>query len=78
MSYNYIVTAHKGTAVVSALTGCFTGPEDLNLIQARGSSLVISLATAEGLKPVLDIDIFGRITHMQLFRPPVGVADISR
>ncbi len=71
MSYNYLVSAHKGTIVTSAVTGSFTGPNDLNLIQARGSSLVISLVTAEGLQTVLDVDIFGRIISMQLFRPEV-------
>ena len=71
MSYNYLVTAHKGSIVSSAITGSFTGPNDLNLIQARGSSLVISLVTAKGLQTVLDVDIFGRIISMQLFRPEV-------
>ena len=71
MSYNYLVTAHKGSVVTSAITGSFTGPDDLNLIQARGSSLVISLVTAEGLQTVLDVDVFGRILSIQLFRPEV-------
>lgn len=71
MSYNYIVTAHKATIVTESLTGSFTGPDDLNLIQAKGSCIVISQVTAEGLKPVLDVDIFGRISCMQLFRPKV-------
>lgn len=71
MSYNYIVTAHKATAVTATQTGSFTGPDDLNLLQAKGSSLVISQVTAEGLKPVLDVDLFGRIIAMQLLKPQV-------
>ena len=67
-----MVTAHKGAAVTSAITGSFTGPNDLNLVQARGKSLVINLVTAEGLQTVLDIDIFGRIISIQLFRPEVS------
>lgn len=74
MSYNYIVTAHKATAVTATHTGSFTGPEDLNLLQAKGSNLVISQVTAEGLKPVMDVDVFGRIIAMQLFKPQVGKA----
>lgn len=72
MSYNYIVTAHKATAVALSVTGNFTGPDDLNLIQAKGSNLAVSLVTSEGLKPVLDVDVFGRISAIQLFRPQVS------
>ena len=71
MSYNYIVTAYKPTAVTAALTGNFTGPKDLNLIEAKGSYLVVNLVTPEGLKPIVDVNIYGRITIMQLFRPKV-------
>lgn len=71
MSCNYVVTAYKGTAVTAAQTGNFTGPEDINLIQAKGSSLVVSVVTPEGLKPVADVNIYGRINLMQLFRPKV-------
>ena len=72
MSYNYIVTAHKATAVSLSVTGNFTGPDDLNLIQVKGSTLVVGLVTPEGLKPVLDVDVFGRISAIQLFRPQVS------
>ncbi|KAL5503313.1 hypothetical protein EMCRGX_G010241 [Ephydatia muelleri] len=69
MTQNYIVTAHKSTAVTDAVTGNFTSPEDLNLIEARGNSLLINLVTPEGLKPILDATIYGRVALMQLFRP---------
>lgn len=71
MSFNYAVTAYKPTAITAALTGNFTGPNDLNLIQAKGTYLVVNLVTPEGLKPVVDVNIYGRITIMQLFRPRV-------
>lgn len=74
MSHNYVVTAHKATVVSSSVTGNFTGPDDLNLIQAKGSGLVVSLATPEGLKPILDLDVFGRVHCVQLFRPKVMMA----
>lgn len=32
--YNYVVTAHKPTAVTHAVVGNFTSPTDLNLITA--------------------------------------------
>lgn len=72
MSYNYVVTAYKGTAVTAVQTGNFTGPEDINLIQAKGSSLAVSVVTPEGLKPVADASIYGRISLMQVFRPKVN------
>lgn len=71
MSYNYVVTAQKPTAVNSAVTGNFTGPNDLNLILAKNTRLEIHVVTPEGLKPVLDVGLYGRIATMQLFRPPV-------
>lgn len=72
MSYNYVVTAYKPTAVMSAITGNFTGPSDLNLIQCKGNCLIVNLVTPEGLKVLVDVDVYGRITIMQLFRPKVG------
>ena len=72
MSCNYIVTAYRPTAVNAAVTGNFTGPNDLNLIQAKGNCLVVNQVTPEGLKAVVDVNIYGRITIMQLFRPKVS------
>ena len=69
MSCNYLVTAYKPTAVTGTVKGNFTSPGDLNLIQAKGSYLVVNRVTPEGLKPVVDVNINGRITIMQLFRP---------
>ena len=73
MSCNYVVTAYKATAVSNSLTGNFTGPGDLNLIESKGNSLVVNLVTPEGLKPLVDVSINGRITIMQLFRLKVSV-----
>ena len=32
--YNYVVTAHKPTAVTQSVVANFTGPNDINLITA--------------------------------------------
>lgn len=32
--FNYVVTAHKPTAVIKSVVGSFTGPNDTNLIIA--------------------------------------------
>ncbi|PFX32002.1 DNA damage-binding protein 1 [Stylophora pistillata] len=69
MAHNYVVTAHKPTAVNAAVVGNFTAPDDLNLIIAKNTRLEIHVVTPEGLRPHLDIGIYGRISVMELFRP---------
>ena len=73
MAHNYVVTAHKPTAVNAAVVGNFTAADDLNLIIAKNTRLEIHVVTPEGLRPHLDIGIYGRISVMELFRPPVSV-----
>ena len=71
MAHNYVVTAQKPTAVNAAVTGNFTAPSDLNLILAKNTRLEIHLVSAEGLKPIMDVGMYGRIAELTLFRPPV-------
>ncbi|CAH3106628.1 unnamed protein product [Pocillopora meandrina] len=76
MAHNYVVTAHKPTAVNAAVVGNFTAPDDLNLIIAKNTRLEIHVVTPEGLRPHLDIGIYGRISVMELFRPPNEPQDL--
>jgi len=69
MACNYVVTAHKPTAVNACVTGHFTSKNDLNLIVAKSTRLEIYVATPEGLRPVKEIGIYGRIAVLQLYRP---------
>uniref|UniRef100_A0A668VVC4 DNA damage-binding protein 1 n=1 Tax=Oreochromis aureus TaxID=47969 RepID=A0A668VVC4_OREAU len=69
MSYNYVVTAQKPTAVNACITGHFTSAEDLNLLIAKNTRLEIYVVTAEGLRPVKEVGMYGRIAVMELFRP---------
>ncbi|KXJ05934.1 DNA damage-binding protein 1, partial [Exaiptasia diaphana] len=69
MAYNYVVTAQKPTAVNAVVVGNFTGPDDLNLVIAKSTRIEIHLVTPEGLRPVLDVGIYGKVTIMELFRP---------
>ena len=69
MSCNYIVSAHKPTAVNQSTTGNFTSGNDLNLLIAKNTRLEIFTVTPEGLRPVKEINIYGRIAVMKLFRP---------
>ncbi|XP_056322413.1 DNA damage-binding protein 1 isoform X2 [Danio aesculapii] len=69
MSYNYVVTAQKPTAVNACITGHFTSAEDLNLLIAKNTRLEIYAVTAEGLRPVKEVGMYGKIAVMELFRP---------
>uniref|UniRef100_T1J441 DNA damage-binding protein 1 n=1 Tax=Strigamia maritima TaxID=126957 RepID=T1J441_STRMM len=76
MSYNYVVTAHKPTAVTACVTGNFTSPDDLNLILAKNTRLEIYLVTPEGLRPVKEVGLYGKIGVLKLYRPPGEKKDL--
>ncbi|KAK8960477.1 DNA damage-binding protein 1a [Platanthera guangdongensis] len=67
--WNYVVTAHKPTAVSHSCVGNFTSPHELNLIIAKCTRIEIHLLTPHGLQPMLDVPIYGRIATLELFRP---------
>jgi len=54
------------------LLGNFTSKDDLNLLIAKNTRLEIYVVTPEGLRPVKEIGIYGRIEVMHLYRPPVS------
>lgn len=51
--------------------GNFTSENDLNLIVAKNSRLEIYLVTPEGLRPLKEVNINGKIAVMKHFRPAV-------
>lgn len=51
--------------------GNFTSPTDLNLILAKNMRLEIYLVTPEGLRPLKEVGIYGKIAVVKFFRPPV-------
>lgn len=69
MAYNYVVTANRASAVSQCLTGNFTSPNDINLITAKLSRIEISKITPDGLKPMQEVGVYGRIEALKLFRP---------
>ncbi|KAF7266770.1 hypothetical protein GWI33_019945 [Rhynchophorus ferrugineus] len=69
MAFHYVVTAHKPTAVTACVTGNFTSPTDLNLIVAKNNRLDTYLVTPEGLRPIKEIGLYGKVAVMKLFRP---------
>ncbi|EFA82352.1 UV-damaged DNA binding protein1 [Heterostelium album PN500] len=64
--YNFVSTVQKPTAVYHSVTGCFTSPNERNLIISKGTKLEIFTLTPEGLSPVLDVNIYGRISDMRI------------
>lgn len=64
-----------GLTVISSLRfpGHFTSAEDLNLLIAKNTRLEIYVVTAEGLRPVKEVGMYGKTAVMELFRPKVGV-----
>lgn len=57
---------------VLVFLGNFTSPTDLNLLVAKNSRIEIYVVTAEGLRPIKEVGIYGKIAVMKLFRPPVS------
>lgn len=76
MAYNYCVTAHKPTTVTHAITGNFTSPTDRNLVVAKCTRLEIHLLTPDGLQPLVDVPIYGRISVLNFFRPQGEAKDL--
>ncbi|GJP48061.1 hypothetical protein CLOM_g7334 [Closterium sp. NIES-68] len=74
--WNYVVTAHKPTAVTHSLVGSFTGSHDMNLIVGKSTRMEIYLLTPQGLQPLVDVPLYGRIATMELFRPPGELKDL--
>ncbi|KAE8668377.1 DNA damage-binding protein 1 [Hibiscus syriacus] len=68
-TWNYVVTAHKPTNVTHSCVGNFSSPQELNLIVAKSTRIEIHLLTSQGLQPMLDVPIYGRIASLELFRP---------
>lgn len=57
------------------VAGRFTSPDDLNLILAKNHQVEILSVTPEGLRPVKNFTINGRVDVMKFFRPQGEVKD---
>ena len=49
----------------------------MNLIVVKCTRIEIYLLTADGLQPVADVPIYGRIATLELFRPPVSYLSLE-
>lgn len=76
MAHHYFVTAHKPTAVNACVTGNFTSSSDLNLVVAKNNRIEIHTVTPEGLRPIKEIFLYGKVAVMKFFRGPTEKKDL--
>ncbi|CAG8590178.1 17871_t:CDS:10, partial [Racocetra fulgida] len=67
--YNYVVTAHKPSSVISATRGSISSPDETNLVLNKFSRIEIYTLVPGGLKSFKDVPVYGRIAAMQVYRP---------
>eukprot|EP00045_Choanoeca_perplexa_P014473 m.170346 g.170346 ORF g.170346 m.170346 type:complete len:1105 (-) comp16687_c0_seq1:1038-4352(-) len=66
----YAVSAHKASAVTAAVKANFTSPNAINLLIAKNNHLEIYSGAPEGLLPIVDVNLYGSISHLQVLRLP--------
>jgi DNA damage-binding protein 1 len=76
MSYQYVVTAHKPSAVRSSIVGNFMSPDGISVVVNRFTHLDIMQAGPEGLQHMLSVPIYGRVASIHLFRPEGCTTDL--
>nr|CAD7595538.1 unnamed protein product [Timema genevievae] len=62
--------------VFDCSSGNFTSPSDLNLILAKNSRIEIHLVTPEGLRPLKEVGLYGKVSVMKFFRSPHETKDL--
>lgn len=67
-TYHYVATSAKPSAVSHAVVGHFTAPDELNLVIAKSTRLELHTITPDGLQPLYDVPVYGRIAAMRLVR----------
>ncbi|KAJ0398425.1 hypothetical protein ATCC90586_003567 [Pythium insidiosum] len=70
MTFHYVATAQKPTSVTHALTAAFTGPNDRNLLLAKSTRFEVHAVTPDGLVPLHDVALYGRVIVFETFRAP--------
>lgn len=76
MAHHYFVTAHKPTGVTACVCGNFTSATDINLVVAKNNRIEIHTVTPEGLRPVKEISLYGKVAVMKFFRGPSDKKDL--
>ena len=66
--FQYVATSQKPTAISHCVVGNFTSPTELNHILAKVTRIELHSITPDGLVPVYDVGIYGRIAALALIR----------
>lgn len=64
----YYATSQKPTAVVGSSVAAITGPSDLNLVLAKTSRIDLYNVTDEGIQPIAEYALNGRIATLKTVR----------
>lgn len=75
MSYSYVVTSQKATAVNHAIVCNFTSSDNKNLILAKGNYLLVYAIKNGTTELVLECPLFGKIKCLEYYRPSTATTD---
>ncbi len=71
MAHQYVATAARPSGVTNALVGNFLKADASCLVVAKLTHFELFTIGAEGLKAFMDVPVYGRIAHIEFFRPKV-------
>lgn len=75
MSYSYVVTSQKATAVNYAIVCNFTSAEEKNFILAKGNYLLVYTIRNGNMDLVLEAPLFGKIKCLEYYRQSNATSD---
>lgn len=74
----YYATSQKATAVVGASVAAITAPTDLNLVLAKASRLDLYTVTDNGIQPIAEYSLNGRVATIKCVRINVRTSTLIR
>ena len=69
MAYAYVATSSRPTAIQQAIVCSFTDPSSHNLVLAKGNRIEVHDITLDGISPVTEFEIYGKICTLSYYRP---------
>ena len=69
MSHHYIVSVQQPTTVTHCIKGNFFSSTSIDVLFAKSSKLDIYTVTENGLSPICEVPIYGKIAAMCKYRP---------
>lgn len=69
MSYSYVVSSQRSTAVSHSIVCSFSSPGAKNLVVAKGNYLLVYLVSEDALTLLTETPLFGKIKCLDFYRP---------